>query len=85
MEYSSASDLFSNYRIIKQGGVPMDERRQLLKELVDTTGLPLWKILKKTEGMQTPKDLRFILSAIKNVPKAKNPAHAFNTIMFVPK
>lgn len=81
----SAFDLLGNYRLIKQGGIPMDERRQLLGELEKATGLPLWKILKKTEGMQTPEDLRFILSAIKNVPKAKDAAHAFNTILFVPK
>lgn len=59
-----------------------NERRALLQELVDTTGYPLWKILKRTAGMQTPEDLRFILAAMKNVPKALDAKHAFNTVLY---
>ncbi len=83
--FASMTDLLGNFRLVKSGGIPMDERRQLLGELETATGLPLWKILKRTEGFQTPEDLRFILSAMKNVPKAKNAAHAFFTITYTPK
>lgn len=71
----------------KQAGslVSKNERKALLQDLVNATGLPLWRILIKTKGMQTPEDLRFILSSMKNVPKAKDGAHAFNTVLFQPK
>ena len=81
-------DLFGNSRWFKPNPVcskPVPERNQLLQELSDATGYPLGVIMRRTAGMQTPKDLRFILSAMKNVPKAKDARHAFNTVMWKPK
>ena len=83
-EFVSAFDLLGNYRIIRDNGKPMDERRQLLQELVDKTGLPLGRILDKTKGMQDIQTLRFILSSMKTVRGAKDGKHAFNIVLFTP-
>lgn len=81
----SVFDLLGNRRYILKGGKPMNERNQLLGELSEKTGLSIGRILEKTAGMQTPADLRFILSAMKNVPKAKDALHAFFTVTYTPK
>jgi len=84
------TDLFSIERHLKRYAqtervektASKDERRALLQDLVNTTGYPLWKILKRTAGMQKPKDLRFVLSAMKQV--SGDGAHRFNKVLFNP-
>ena len=82
----SIGELSKRYAPLERVGntTSRDERRALLQELVDQTGYTLGKILKRTTGMQTPEDLRFILAAMKNV-KANDGAHAFNIVLFQPK
>lgn len=78
---SSLGDLLKEYTlpVVRQ----KDERKALLQELVDRTGYPLGRILARTAKMQTPKDLRFILSAMK-ATKGENDRHRFNIVMFTP-
>lgn len=61
------------------------ERKALLQELVNKTSYPIGHLFTRLKGMQTPEDLRYILSAMKQCRNAVNDRHAFNTVMFVPK
>ena len=58
-----------------------DERKALLKELQDRTGYKIGHLLFRLKGMQTPRDLRFILSAM-NAAKGDTDRHRFNIVMF---
>jgi predicted secreted protein len=81
----STSEILDSYekQMFERTVVSTDERRALLQDLVDATGYPLWKILKRTAGMQDVKTLRYILSAMKQV--SGDGAHRFNKILFVKK
>lgn len=59
-----------------------DERKALLKELSDRTGYKVGHLLYRLKGMQTPRDLRFILSSM-NACKGENDRHRFNIVMFM--
>ena len=71
-------------RKVEQSAIKQ-ERKALLKELVDRTGYPIGRLCDRLKGMQTPEDLRYILSAMKQCRNAVNDRHAFNTVLFVPK
>jgi len=58
-----------------------DERKALLKELQDRTGYKIGHLLYRLKGMQTPRDLRFILSAM-NAARGDDDRHRFNIVMF---
>ena len=56
-----------------------DERKALLKELCDRTGYKIGHLVYRLRGMQTPRDLRFILSAM-NAAKGDTDRHRFNIV-----
>ena len=58
-----------------------DERKALLKELCDRTGYKIGHLLYRLKGMQTPRDIYFILSAM-NAAKGDTDRHRFNIVMF---
>lgn len=58
-----------------------DERKALLNELHERTGYKIGHLLYRLKGMQEPKDLRFILSAM-NATRADTDRHRFNIVMF---
>lgn len=72
------SELIPEYRPQEQ---IKDERKALLKELQERTGYQIGHLLYRLKGMQTPKDLRFILSAM-NAAKGDTDRHRFNIVMF---
>lgn len=81
--YESFNDLFKRYTLPERS--KKTERGELVKEIAQYTGFTEGYIRFRTKGMQDPATLRFILSSMKNVPKAKDAKHAFNTVMFIPK
>lgn len=79
-------DLLGRYAQIErvEKTTRLTERGELIKELALKTGLSEGFIRFRTKGMQTPQDLRFILSSMKNT-KGVDDKHRFNIVMFQPK
>lgn len=80
---NSLSDLLKGYTVAPVSW--KSERGELVKEIAQYTGFSEGYIRFRTKGMQTPADLRFVLSSMKTIRNAKDNKHKLNIVLFTPQ